>query len=191
MQVDPVYGFGRRIRLFRVLRWVLVALSLALATVLLIRRDYIIGSLIMVLVVVRIALLLGTARRRPYMRMNRSSVQPGASTPPPGAAQPGGGRLYGLARSEFLVAAGVIGMAPAQMRDAYQSGSSLAEMAASKGIPLERVVNAIVGDAGLKVDDAVAQGTMNPRFAARFKSRLPVFANRIANHHKRDLQRTQ
>jgi hypothetical protein len=82
-------------------------------------------------------------------------------------------------------------MAPLQMRDAYDRGSSLAEMAASNGVPLDRVVNAIVGDAGLKVDDAVAQGTMNPRFAAGFKSRLPVWANRIVNHHKRDLQRTQ
>jgi hypothetical protein len=197
VQVDPVYGFGRRIRLVRVLRWVLVVFSLALATVLLLRHDYVIGSLIAVLVVVRIAILVGTTRRRrPYLRTNGSLAQPGASTPQPGASSAatgvsGGRPLAGLARSEFLVAAGVIGMAPGQMRDAFDRGSSLAEMAASSGVPLDRVVNAIVTDAGLKVDDAVARGTLNPRFAARFKSRLPVWAERIVNHHKRDLQRAQ
>jgi hypothetical protein len=201
MQVDPVYGFGRRIRLVRVLRWVLVALSLALATVLLLRHDYVIGSLIAVLVVVRVAILMGTTRRRrPYMRTSRSPGQPaavptasGATTGGTlsGAPRPGGRALSGLARSEFLVAAGVIGMAPAQMRDAYDSGNSLAEMAATKGVPVDRILSAVVTDAGLKIDDAVAQGTMNPRFAARFKSRLPIFADRIVNHHKRDLQRAR
>ncbi len=163
--------------------------SLALATVLLLRRDYVIGSLIAVLVVVRIAILVGTTRRRrPYMRTNGSSAQPGAASTATaaatgglfgGAARPGGRALAGLARSEFLVAAGVIGMAPGQMRDAFNRGSSLAEMAASSGVPLDRVVNAIVTDAGLKIDDAVARGTLNPRFAARFKSRLQVWAERI------------
>jgi hypothetical protein len=179
-----------------------VAFSLALATVLFLRHDYLIGALIAVLVVIRVAILIGTTRRRrPYMRMTDlrmtgSVAQPGASTPQPGVSSaasdaPTGRPLSGLARSEFLVAAGVIGMAPRQMRDAYDRGSSLAEMAATNGVPLERVVNAIVGDASLKVDDAVSQGTMNPRFAARFKSRLPVWADRIVNHHKRDLQRAQ
>jgi hypothetical protein len=106
-------------------------------------------------------------------------------------AQSGTRPLAGLARSEFLVAAGVIGMAPAQMRDAYDRGSSLAEMAVRNGVPLERVLNAIVGDAGSKIDDAVARGTMNPRRAVRFKSRLPIWGDRLVNHHKHDLQPTR
>jgi len=201
MQVDSGFGFGRRIRLVRVLRWVLVALSLGLATALLLRHDYIVGSLIAVLVIVRVAILMSTSRRRrPYMRMNRPPGQPASASAASsaatggtssGASTPGGRPLLGLARSEFLVAAGVIGMAPPQMREAYNSGSSLAEMAASNGVPIDRVVNAIVGDARLKIDDAVAQGTVNPRFAVKFKSRLPVWANRIVNHHKKDLQRAR
>src|ERR1700722_11955388 len=96
MQVDRVYGFGRRIRLVRVLRWVLVAFSLALATVLLLRHDYVIGSLIAVLVAVRIAILVGTTRRRrPYMRMNGSVAQPGASTPQPGVSSAASGAASG------------------------------------------------------------------------------------------------
>jgi hypothetical protein len=183
-------------RLVRVLRWVLVAASLALATVLLLRRDYVVGFLIAGLVVVRVAILVGTAGRgRPYRRGSRASAQQAGMPATPGVASPtaqsGGRPLAGLARSEFLVAAGVIGMAPAQMSLAYNRGSSLAEMAAGNGVPLERVLNAIVGDAGSKIDDAVARGTMNPRRAVRFKSRLPVWGERLVNHHKHDLQPTR
>jgi hypothetical protein len=196
MQVDPLYGIRRRMRLVRVLRWVLVAASLALATVLLLRRDYVVGFLIAGLVVVRVAILVGTAGRgRPYRRGSRVSAQQAGMPATPGVASPtaqsGGRPLAGLARSEFLVAAGVIGMAPAQMSLAYNRGSSLAEMAAGNGVPLERVLNAIVGDAGSKIDDAVARGTMNPRRAVRFKSRLPVWGERLVNHHKHDLQPTR
>jgi hypothetical protein len=196
MQVGLLYGIGRRRRLIRALRWVLVAASLALATVILLRRDYVVGSLIAGLVVVRVAILASTAGRgRRYGRTSQAPAQQTDLPATPGVvrpAAPSGARpLEGLVRSEFLVAAGVIGLAPARMRNAYNRGSSLAEMAAGNGVPLERVVNAIVGDAGSKIDDAVARGTMNPRRAVRFKSRLPVWGNRLVNHHKHDLQPTR
>jgi hypothetical protein len=176
-------------RFLRVLRWVLVAGSIALAVILLERRDYVIGFLIAGLAIVRVVFLIGSSRRRGFH--GRGGFDgggiPGAMRA--GAVGGGQGPLRGLMRSEFVVAAGVIGMDLTQARNAYRGGSSIAEIAAGRGVPADRVVSAIVTDAGAKIDRAVAEGTMDRRLAYRLKGRLPVVANRFVNHHKRDLQR--
>jgi hypothetical protein len=181
-------------RFLRALRWVLVAGSIALAVILLARRDYILGFLIGGLAVVRVVFLVGTARRRGFYP--RGGFYGGGMQGPMRAGAGGGtgaggqGTLRGLMLSEFVVAAGVIGIDLTQARDAYRGGSSLAKMASDRGVPVDQVVSAIVKDAGAKIERAVEDGTMERRFAYRLKARLPVVANRFVNHHKRDLQRT-
>jgi hypothetical protein len=188
MQVDGGYRMGGTRRVVRALRWVLVAVSLALAAVLLFRHRYILGLLIGGLVALRVAILLATSRRRrPGSAAQGTYV---AAPGPLGAAGTRGRPLAWLARSEFLVAAGVIGMDPAQIRTSYEQGSSLAEIAARAGVPTERIVDAVVSDAGAKIDDALARGTFDARRAGRLKTRLPIWAGRLVNHHKRDLQQT-
>ena len=163
----------------------LVAGAAAIAVVLILRKDYVLGALIGAMAVLRLGLLLATRRRRVLGR--GAARRPAGS---PGGRAPGnaGGFLSALARSEFLVAAGVIGMDPMQMRQSYDQGMTLAEMAAGMGVPLDRVLGAIVSDASVKIDDAVARGTIPQRRAAFFKSRLPVWAGRLVNHRKRELQ---
>ena len=172
MQSGAGRGAGNKLRWVRALRWVLVAGGVAIAIVLLLRRDYVLGVLIAATAVLRLGMLLGTARRR---RHRRGGVPDASGVPA------SGGFVVGLARSEFLVAAGVIGMDRAQVRQSFHQGRSLAEMAADVGVPLDRVLGAIVSDAAAKVDDAVARGTIPERRGLRLKSRLPILANRLVN----------
>jgi hypothetical protein len=202
MQPDAGYGGPNRFRWFRVLRWVMVAGAAAIAVILILRKDYVLGILIGAMAMLRLALLVGTRRRRFY-RWSGGSGSSGHGMPGPGTdgpysrhagaggvpGGPGAGRfLPGLARSEFIVAAGVIGMDPIQVRRSYNQGRSLAEMAAGAGVPLERVVSAIVSDAGAKIDDAVATGVIPERRGVRFKSRLPIWADRLVEYRRRDFQ---
>ena len=126
----------------RVLRWAIVDVSLTLGGVLLARGDYVIGGLICVLGVFRAVFLIATTRPRMAPRgqfnpLNRSNQ---VDTDRPGAgAAPVRELLRGLARTEFKVAAGAIGVDPSQFRRAFNSGTSIAELAAEKGVPLDRV----------------------------------------------------
>jgi hypothetical protein len=175
----------RRRLWIRALRWAMVAVSLTLAGVLLARGDYVIGGLICVLGVFRAVFLIGTTRpRKVYRRVNQ------VDTVPPGTG-PARVRelLRGLARNEFRVAAGVIGIDQYQFRRAFNSGSSIAELAAEKGVPLDRVVSAMVADAEAQVDLQVSKGGVDPTSAQFAKARLQIWANRLANFHKGDLRR--
>jgi hypothetical protein len=154
----------------------MVAGSLAIAAVLLARGNDVLGLLIGGLAVVRVVYLLTFTRRR---RAPRSSH--------------GGGPvrdvLRGLAHSEFVVAARVLGLEPATVRRAFDQGSSLAELARGAGVPVDRVVNAVVSDASAKLDRDVADGRLTGPRADQAKARLPTWASRLVNFHKGDPRR--
>src|ERR1700733_12508601 len=173
-------------RFLRALRWVLLAGSIALAVVLLARRDYVIGFLIAGLAIVRVVFLMGTSRRLGFYGRGGfyGEGMPGAMRAGSGEGAGRQGPLRGLMLSEFVVAAGVIGIDLTQARNAYRAGTSIAEIAAGRGVPVDRVVSAIVTDAGAKIQRAVVDGTMDRRLAYRLKARLPAVANTFVNHHK-------
>jgi hypothetical protein len=77
-------------------------------------------------------------------------------------------------------------MDPAQARDAFDGGRSLAELATSAGVPVDRLVAAVVSDASAKIDQDVAGGTLTQDLAAAAKARLPMWANRLVSAHKGD-----
>jgi hypothetical protein len=156
----------------------MIALSLAIAAVFLLRGNYVLGLLIGGLAIVRVVFLLLSTRRR---RALRSSY--------------GAGRvrevLRGLARPEFEVAAGIIGLDPARVRSAFDEGRSLGDLATGAGVPVERVVNAVVSDASARIDQGAADGTVTQELARRAKARLPMWANRLVNFHKGDPRGTR
>jgi hypothetical protein len=180
---------------------VLVAGSLAIAAVLLLRRDYILGLLIGGLALVRVTFLVGVSSRRRAARSARGAGRvggnsfPGGTDLPYGADVPHAGPprevLGPLRRPEYRVAAGVIGLGPSAARRAFEGGRSLAELAAGAGVPIERVVDAIVRDASAQIDSAVAEGRVAQQRAQEAKAHLPVWAGRLVNFHKGDLQRAQ
>jgi hypothetical protein len=169
----------------------MVAGTLAIAAVLLLRGNYILGLLIGGLAIVRVVYMVTFARRR---RAFRSSYGAGAGAYGAGVgagAGPVRELLRGLARAEFPVAAGIIGMDPAQVRTAFEQGRSLAELATGAGVPVERVVNGVASDAAARIDQGVADGRVPEERALQAKAQLPVWANRLVNFHKGDFQRTR
>lgn len=158
------------------LQWVMVVLGLAIAAVLLLRGSYVLGLLIAALATVRVVYVVGISRRRRAL----------------GEAL-GAGRaravLRELAPSAFILAAGMISLDRAQARGAFDRGSSLAELAAGAGLPVERMVDAIVRDASEKLDREVSSRRLTQGQASLVKARLPVWANRLVHFRKGDLQR--
>lgn len=154
------------------LRWLIVALGLAVAAVLLLRGSYLLGLLIGALVVVRVVYLFGIIRRRRAfgVPLDASSRQV----------------LRDLARSELVVGARLLGLDPAQARRAFVTGRSLAEIAQSSDTPLGRIVDEIVRDAKLEVDRRAAQGELTAEQASQLGERLPFWANRLVHFHRGD-----
>ena len=171
---------------FRALRWAMVAVSTAIAVFLLVRGDYVIGGLIAVLVIFRVVFLIGTSRRR---RVPQSQGYASGSPQRVGAPAPVRQVLRGLARGEFRVAAGAIGVDASQMQRAFRQGSSVGELADANNVSRDRVVNAIVADATSQIDLQVSRGILDPQTAQRAKGRLSLWANRLVNLHRGDLHR--
>jgi hypothetical protein len=178
MEQDRGSGWGGNRATFWTFRWVMLTGSAAIAVVLLLRGNDLFGLLIGGLAVVRVAYLLSSVRRR-------RAVGP--------AAGAGAGRevLRRLARSEFAVAGTILGWGPGQVRDAFGQGRSLAEMATQCGVPVQRVVDAVVADASAKINQGMADGTITPERGRDATRRLPVWAGRLVNVHKGDLRRAR
>lgn len=180
----PMSGQGQ----WRAFRWVMVAVSAAIAALLLARADYVIGGLIAVLVVLRVVFLLGTSRARRVSRSRRVAKSTGQRADSSAAVRR---VLRGLARSEFKVAASVIGIDTPEMRRAFNQGRSIAELARARDVPLDQVVNAIMADSAAQIDTQVAQRSLDPQTAARAKSRLSFWASRLVDFHKGDFSRVR
>ena len=176
----------RRRLWIRVLRWAIVAVSLTLAGVLLARGDLVIGVLICVLGVCRAMFLIATRRPRKVIQGRRSQIESGPAGTGPAPVRE---LLRGLARSEFRVAAAALGIDQYQFRRAFNSGCSIAELAADKRVPLDRVVSAMVADAAAQVDLQVSNEGLDATTAQFAKARLQIWVNRLVNFHKGDLRR--
>ena len=127
-------------------------------------------------------------------RRSREQNRRGTFGRPPGEAETAGrakgrGVLAGLARQEFGVAAGVIGIRGIEMRRAFDEGRSIAELAAQAGVPLEQIVSAVVSDATSTIERRLELGQMAQDEAFQVRARIPVWANRLVNFHKGDLSR--
>jgi hypothetical protein len=162
MQLDTV----------RTLRWVIVGFGAAAGVVLLAVGATLVGAILLTLAVLRMAMLLTLQRR-----WRRGAG--GGPVDGPMAARVGGGSgqlLQRLARNELDVAATAIGVAPDELRRAVDDGRTIASVAADAGIPSRQVVDAVVRDAGAKVDRAVAAGNVAPNRARVVRKRLPHWA---------------
>jgi len=169
---------------FLALRWLLVAGSLTVATILLLRKDYAFGLLLAALAGIRVSYLVSVSVRRRRYRQGSDAGQTYGRNP-------GDIRqiLRQMAQPAFKMAAMAIGLDAVQMREAFGDGQSISELALAKGVAIEHVVSAIVSDAMSKVDDYVANGTLTQQQAMQVKSRLPRWANRLVNLHRKDIER--
>ena len=162
----------------RVIWWIIIAFGLLAGAVLLLLGYYLFGVIIGGFSVLRLIYTLSLPNRRGPMWLPPLSDSERAL-------------LRSMARDEFLVAAGTMGISGAQLRQDFNGGMSIAEMAASVSVGLEPIIDAIVNDASGRIDRAVAQGSVehNEGNSAKFKLRL--WAERLVNIHKRQPRRSR
>jgi hypothetical protein len=162
----------------RALRWVMIAISLTIAAVLLVRGDYLLGCLIAVLGVFRGIYWIGGSRtRRAWRGARNSDARSGGESPERGI-------LVGFRRDEFKVAVAEIGIDLMQARRAFNRGSSLADLAAGNAVPVDRVIRAVTDDVNARVDAEIAKGTLTQERGLRAKARSSIFAERLVSFHK-------
>jgi hypothetical protein len=63
-------------------------------------------------------------------------------------------------------------MSEADLRAALQSGKSVADVAAEKGVDVQKVIDAAVAAASARIDQAVAAGNLDSAAAAKLKAAL-------------------
>jgi hypothetical protein len=158
----------------RVIWWIIIVFGLVVGAALLLLGYYLFGVIIGGFAVLRLIYTLSLPNRRGPMWL-----------PPVGDSERA--LLRSMARDEFLVAAGVMGISAAQLRQDFNGGMSIAEMAASAGVALEPVIGAIVSDASARIDRAAGQGSVEQNEGDSAKSKLRLWAERLVNIHKRDL----
>jgi len=145
----------------RTLRWVMVAVGVVAGVILLTVGATVIGVVVLVMALLRAAVLVAIRRRGGV----------GAGTHPRS-----GQLLRRMAGNELDVAASAIGIPPSDLRRAVDDGRTIASVAADAGVSPHRVVDAVVRDAGAKVDRAVAAGDVAPNRARIVHDRLPHWA---------------
>jgi hypothetical protein len=99
--------------------------------------------------------------------------------------RPGGfrGRLANRAELGQAVA-GVLGITPQDLRTQLKDGKSIADIAASKNIPLKQVTDKLTADVDARIDKAVSAGKLDPAKAATLKTKVPQMVDKIVNHKR-------
>lgn len=172
---QPTNNLGGGRGLFRAIRWVIVIILLALGFVLIQRGQYLFGWIIVGLAVLRVVLIFASGRRQAFGYR--------------GSGKPIRELLRGFARYEFDVAAVKIGVSLTQLRNDFDQGKSIAEIATASGVSEDSVINAIVADMSARIDQAKTEGRVSADLAAQAKSRLPMWVARLANGHKGEFRR--
>ena len=114
----------------------------------------------------------------------------GAQTPSPSASAspspgPGGHRVrppgFGFRAPSLQAAATALNMSVADLKTALQSGQSLAGIAKSKNVDVQKVIGALVADATSRIDAAVSSGRITAAQAATMKSNLTSRITALVN----------
>jgi transposase-like protein len=100
----------------------------------------------------------------------------------PGARGPRGPGGKGMAPALGAVAK-ALDMSEADLRAALQSGKSVADVAAEKGVDVQKVIDAAVAAASARIDQAVAAGNLDSAAAAKLKAALNERVSAFVHGH--------
>lgn len=92
-----------------------------------------------------------------------------------GGRGPGFGGMMGGRHevvSDLSVAAQAIGMTESELQTALQGGQTLAQVATSKGVAVQKVIDALVADQGSEIDAAVKAGRITQAQADQMKTNV-------------------
>jgi ribosomal protein S20 len=87
-----------------------------------------------------------------------------------------------LAGGALKVAAQALGMEPKDLLTELRGGKTVADVAKEKGVALDTVEKAMVDAATKRIDEAVANGKLDPERAATMKSKLSERVDKLVNH---------
>jgi hypothetical protein len=87
-------------------------------------------------------------------------------------------------RDEFLVASQAIGCPAGDLRDQWQQGRSIAEVATQRSADVGEVTAAIAADVTAKALDAERAGAVTHETAQRVEALAPRFAERLVHRHR-------
>lgn len=152
-------------------RLVILPIGLILGGFLLLRGQLVLGALIGGLALVRIALFFLFARQRRGFAYGRGSG------PVPEL-------LRSLVRGDFEAAARALGIQPADLRREFEGGHSIAESAHAAGVPVDRVIDAVIQYASARIDELVSEGAVAEKTASQARARLPIWAARFVEHRR-------
>ena len=159
------------------IRWVMVAVGLVLGVALISRGSVLIGGLVTVLAVLRAVMLLAMHRRQ-------AAWSKGAATPASAGGPAAGSRsarLEQLGRREVGIAAAAIGVGVDELQREMGGGRSIADVARSRGVAPDTVVNAVVTDAAAVIDRVGRGGRRAGRQGAAGRPRLQTWATTFVN----------
>ena len=175
----------------RILRWIMVAVGLALGVALLATGNLLIGGLVTVLAGLRAVMVLMVSRRqhavragaRPAPGAHRVAGAPGQVPGAPARLGRGrGGRAQRrLTEGAVQAAARTIGVDVADLRAGRSAGRSIAAQATERGVAPDRVVEAVVADAGIRIDRAEASGYVQGPRADYARAHLSEWATRLVH----------
>jgi hypothetical protein len=165
-QSEEVASVIRTGRPYRKYRLVILSIGLVLAASLLLRGQLVLGALIGGLALVRIAFFGLFARRRQSFGYARS-------------AGPVQELLRSLVRGDFEAAAAALGTQATDLRREFEAGQSIADSAQAAGVPVDRVVDAVIRYASGRIDQLASEGAVSLETASRAKQRLPIWASRF------------
>ena len=84
----------------------------------------------------------------------------------------GGGGLHGHRGEALNVAATALGMEPEALKDALKDGQTLAQVAATQGVDVQALTDALVALGNARIDAAVADGRLDAAKAEERKAQL-------------------
>jgi hypothetical protein len=96
---------------------------------------------------------------------------PSTSVPPHHKGEGFGAR--GGVKAELSVVASTLGMSEQDLRTALQNGSSIADVASQRGVPVQSVIDAVVSDLSSRIDARVSAGSLDSAKADQLKAELP------------------
>ena len=101
--------------------------------------------------------------------------------PAAGVARLRPGIRRGLRHAVLKVSADTIHVSVADLRQALRGGQSIAQVAQSKNVAVQDVVDAIVKAGDTKIESLVSSGKITSERAQLLEARLPDLAKRVVN----------
>jgi hypothetical protein len=86
-----------------------------------------------------------------------------------------------IRKAGIELSAKTIGVTPKALVTELRTGKSVAQVAGEHGVSTQTVVNALVGAADTKVDQAVTSGKLTSAEAAKIKAALPGYVTKAVN----------